>query len=597
MKTPRSVFVFSVAGCLSSTLCATALVSTAAAADTSTTLSLLQQPSLDAAVTKAQSSGTAPVLPSPAALVLTAPKGQTAVGTLTLKKSSTDQHTYYLSTNQSWVWMNPPYGSTQTITSETDQLVITVQTANLAVGTYSATVYVVDSGPNNFTNMLRIPLSLTVTSETVAPPPPAAVTPTPNPVVLTPPPTPTPVVVPPPPAPAPPAPAVVPTSGIATNPLALALTAAKGQTAVGTLALRKGGTDQHSYSLSTNQSWIWMNPPYGSTQTITTETDQLVVTAQTSGLAAGTYSAVVYIVESGPNNFSNMLRIPVTLTVTATPVTTPPSPPPAPPAAVTPTPKPVVLTPPPPPAPAPPAPTPVTPPAPVPAPVTTGPIQVTPAALSLSSSNAVGTLTLRKTGTDQHVYSISTNQSWVWMNPPYGSTQTITSETDQIVITAQPSGLAAGTYSAVVYIVESGPNNFSNTLRIPVTFTVTGGQTASATPNTPSQPAISTPPPPPPTPVQTPVQTTPSASTSSPKTASATVSWNANTESDLAGYRIYVGTRSGSYGVVGPFEVTNSTSFTIPNLPTGTTYYFAVSAFDKSGNESAKSVEVSKSLF
>ena len=46
-----------------------------------------------------------------------------------------------------------------------------------------------------------------------------------------------------------------------------------------------------------------------------------------------------------------------------------------------------------------------------------------------------------------------------------------------------------------------------------------------------------------------------------------------------------------------PFEVTNSTSFTIPNLPTGTTYYFAVSAFDKSGNESAKSVEVSKSLF
>ncbi|MBS0157581.1 MAG: fibronectin type III domain-containing protein [Nitrospira sp.] len=596
MKTPRSVFVFSVAGCLSSTLCATALVSTAAAADTSTTLSLLQQPSLDAAVTKAQSSGTAPVLPSPAALVLTAPKGQTAVGTLTLKKSSTDQHTYYLSTNQSWVWMNPPYGSTQTITSETDQLVITAQTANLAVGTHSATVYVVDSGPNNFTNMLRIPVSLTVTSETAAPPPP------PPPAAVTP----TPVVAPPPPAP--PAPAVVPTSGIATNPLALALTATKGQTAVGTLALRKGGTDQHSYYLSANQSWVWMNPPYGSTQTITTETDQLVVTAQTSGLAAGTYSAVVYIVESGPNNFSNMLRIPVTLTVTATPVTTPPSPPPAPPAPVTPTPKPVVLTPPPPPppvvvppppAPAPPAPTPVTPPAPVPAPVTTGPIQVTPAALSLSSSNAVGTLTLRKTGTDQHLYYISTNQSWVWMNPPYGSTQTITSETDQIVITAQPSGLAAGTYSAVVYIVESGPNNFSNTLRIPVTLTVTGGQTASTTPPTPTQPAVSTPQPPPPSPP--PAQSTASATTATPtatpKTASATVSWNANTESDLAGYRIYVGTRSGSYGVVGPFEVTNSTSFTIPNLPTGTTYYFAVSAFDKSGNESAKSVEVSKSLF
>ncbi|CAE6688829.1 fibronectin type III domain-containing protein [Nitrospira defluvii] len=620
MMTPRSVLIFSAAGCLCSTLCTTALVSTAAAADTSATLSLLQQPSLDAAITKAQGSGTAPILPSPAALVLTAPKGKTAVGSLTLKKSTSDRHTYYLSTNQSWVWMNPPYGSTQTITSETDQLVITAQTANLAVGTHSATVYVVDSGPNNFTNMLRIPVSLTVTAEPVAPtpPPPAppAAVPTPKPVVLTPPPPPTPVVVPPPPAPvavppppapAPPAPTVVPTSGIVTSPLALTLTAAKGQTAVGTLALRKGGTDQHSYSLSTNQSWVWMNPPYGSTQTITTETDQLVITAQTSSLAAGTYSAVVYIVESGPNNFSNMLRIPVTLTVTATPVTTPPPTPPAPPAAVTPTPKPVAVTPPPPPTPVvvppPPAPVAVPPPPapapPAPTPVATGPIQATPAALSLSSTNAVGTLALRKAGTDQHVYSLSASQSWVWMNPPYGSTQTITSETDQIVITAQPSGLAAGTYSAVVYIVESGPNNFSNTLRIPITFTVTGGQTASATPSTPTQPAVSTPPPPPPTPVPTPVQTTPSASasTSSPKTASATVSWNANTESDLAGYRVYVGTKSGSYGFVGPFEVTNRTSFTIANLPTGTTYFFAVSAFDKSGNESAKSAEVSKSLF
>ena len=607
MKTPKSVLVIGVAGCLSSALCSTALIPTASAADTSATLSLLQQPSLDAAVTKAQSSGTAPILPSPAALVLTAAKGQTAVGTLALKKSSTDQHTYYLSTNQSWVWMNPPYGSTQTITTETDQLVITAQTATLAAGTYSAVVYIVDSGPNNFTNMLRVPISLTVTATPIAsppPPPPAppAVTPVPNPVVLTPPPPPAPVAVPPPPAPA--VPPVVSGTAIVATPTALVLSAAKGQTAVGTLNLRKGGSDQHSYSLSTNQSWVWMNPPYGSTQTITTETDQLVITAQTATLAAGTYSAVVYIVESGPNNFQNMLRIPVSLTVTAAPVASPPPPPPAAPAAVTPTPKPVVLTPPPPPAPVavppPPAPAPV-PPAPAPVTVTTGPIQVTPAALSLTSASNVGTLTLRKTGTDQHVYSISTNQSWVWMNPPYGSTQTISSETDQIVITAQTSGLAAGTYSAVVYIVESGPNNFANTLRIPVTFTVAAGQTAAVAPSTPAQPTVATPPPPapnPPSPVPvTPTPTSSASSASAPKTANATVSWNANTEADLAGYRIYVGTRSGSYGFAGPFEVTNSTSFTIPNLPTGTTYYFAVSAFDKSGNESAKSAEVSKSLF
>ena len=294
MKTPKSVLVIGVAGCLSSALCSTALTPTAAAADT--TLSLLQQSSTDAVAIMAQNSGTAPIFTSPTALVLSAQKGQTAVGTLNLKKSSTDQHSYYLSTNQGWVWMNPPYGSTQTITTETDQLVITAQTANLPTGTHSAVVYIVDSGPNNFTNMLRIPVTLTVTATAVTPPPPPpaavppAIIPTPSPVAVPPPPAPTPVVAP-----------VVTGTAITSSPAALALSAVKGQTAVGTLSLRKGGTDQHSYYLSTNQGWVWMNPPYGSTQTITTETDQLVITAQTANLPTGTHSAVVYIDDSGPS--------------------------------------------------------------------------------------------------------------------------------------------------------------------------------------------------------------------------------------------------------------------------------------------------------
>ena len=545
MKTPTSVFVLGVAGCFSSALLHAALVPPAAAADASTSLSLLQQPSTIEAVAKAQVSGTAPLVASPSALVLQAQKGQTAVGTLSLKKSSADQHTYYLSTNQSWVWMNPPYGSTQTISSETDQLVITAQTANLSAGAYSAVIYIIDSGPNNFNNMLRIPVTLTVTATPVlaTPPPPPAATPPPPPVVVAPPPPPPAAVTPPP------APPVASTTGMAASPVALALSAVKGQTAVGTLSLRKGGTDQHTYYLSTNQSWIWMNPPYGSTQSISTETDQLVITAQTSGLSAGTYSAVVYVSESGPNNFSNMLRVPVTLTVTTSPVAATP-PPPTPPAATPPPPTPVVSAPkplpvvvaPPPPPPAPPAPT----------TAAAGPIVISPASLALTSANAVGTLTLRKSGTDQHVYSLSASQSWVWMNPPYGSTQTISSETDQIIVTAQAAGLAAGTYSAVVYIVDSGPNNYSNTLRVPITFTIAAGQTTPASnpaPSTPSQPtATSTPPPPPSPPSPTPIASAPAPAA---RTANATVTWNPNTEADLAGYRIYVGTTSGSYGFAG----------------------------------------------
>jgi hypothetical protein len=500
---------------------------------------------------------TAPVLATPTALYLKAPQGQTATGTLSLSKSGTDQHTYYLSTNQSWIWMNPPYGSTQAISTETDSLVITAQTTGLAPGTYSAVVYVGDSGPDGFNNLLRIPVSFTVTAAPISGTPPAPTPPAPVP----PPPTPPPA----PPAPLPPPP-VVSGSGIAASPATLALTAVQGQTAVGSLALRKGGTDQHSYSLSTNQSWIWMNPPYGSTQTITTETDQLVITVQTTGLPVGTHAAVVYISQSGPNNFNTLLRVPVTMTVTAGLPGTPPPTPPAP------------MPPPPTPPPAPPAPLPPPPPP--------GPIQVTPSSLSLSSASPVGTLTLRKGGTDQHRYSLSASQSWVWMNPPYGSTQTIATEVDSLTITAYTVGMAQGTYSATVYIVESGPNNYANTIRVPVTLTVAAGSSVPIIPEIPKQSpdpigGIQPSPPPPPPP---------------PPTKSATITWSANTEADLAGYRVYVGTRSGVYSV-GSYEVVGRTSFTVPNLLVGTTYIFAVTAFDKTGQESTKSSEFSRSIY
>lgn len=72
--------------------------------------------------------------------------------------------------------------------------------------------------------------------------------------------------------------------------------------------------------------------------------------------------------------------------------------------------------------------------------------------------------------------------------------------------------------------------------------------------------------------------------------AEATVSWDANTESDLSGYKIYHGTSSGSYDDA--LDVGNKTSFIINNLVIGTTYFFAVTAYDFSGNESNFSEEV-----
>lgn len=88
----------------------------------------------------------------------------------------------------------------------------------------------------------------------------------------------------------------------------------------------------------------------------------------------------------------------------------------------------------------------------------------------------------------------------------------------------------------------------------------------------------------------------PPASTSS-GTGSATLSWTSNSEADLAGYKLYVGTAPGRYTYGSPVIIGLMGSYTISGLPVGQTYYFALSAFDSSGNESGLSSEVSKSIY
>lgn len=83
----------------------------------------------------------------------------------------------------------------------------------------------------------------------------------------------------------------------------------------------------------------------------------------------------------------------------------------------------------------------------------------------------------------------------------------------------------------------------------------------------------------------------------------ATVSWNANAESDLAGYKIYYGTgqRTGTdpkvcglCGYASTINVGNVRTYTFNNLTDGQTYYFSVSAYDTSNNEGVFSTQVSK---
>ncbi len=75
-----------------------------------------------------------------------------------------------------------------------------------------------------------------------------------------------------------------------------------------------------------------------------------------------------------------------------------------------------------------------------------------------------------------------------------------------------------------------------------------------------------------------------------PGTDTVQLSWNANSETNLAGYKLYMGTASGAYG--SPTTLGLVTTTNVTTLVPGTTYYFALSAFDTAGQESAKTAQL-----
>lgn len=69
-----------------------------------------------------------------------------------------------------------------------------------------------------------------------------------------------------------------------------------------------------------------------------------------------------------------------------------------------------------------------------------------------------------------------------------------------------------------------------------------------------------------------------------------TLAWDPNTEDDLAGYNVYYGIQSGDYDSV--IDVGNVIQYLVLDLEPETQYYFAVTAYDTSGNESGFSEEI-----
>jgi hypothetical protein len=72
--------------------------------------------------------------------------------------------------------------------------------------------------------------------------------------------------------------------------------------------------------------------------------------------------------------------------------------------------------------------------------------------------------------------------------------------------------------------------------------------------------------------------------------AQVSLAWDANTDPAVAGYKLYYGYASRTYGT--PVDVGKMSQYTLTSIEEGKNTYFAVTAYDTTGNESAYSTEL-----
>ena len=143
-------------------------------------------------------------------------------------------------------------------------------------------------------------------------------------------------------------------------------------------------------------------------------------------------------------------------------------------------------------------------------------------------------------------WTVSDSASWLTVSPASGSSSsTLTAAVDT-------TGLAAGTYNGTITVSATG----SSSKTLAATLTV-----------------------------------------SAPTTSSATLTWNPNTDTDLAGYKVYQATASGAYGAAVGTVPAGTVTYQATGLSANTTYFFVITAYDDAGNESLFSNEVSRVIF
>ena len=190
--------------------------------------------------------------------------------------------------------------------------------------------------------------------------------------------------------------------------------------------------------------------------------------------------------------------------------------------------------------------------------LTANPTTVTFQAVQGATNPTSQTVNMSRSGRRQRTWTARDSRGWLAVSPATGSM----TSSGQVALAVNTAGLAVGTYTARVTItLDNGEST-----AVPVTLKVVAAPTPTP------------PPPPPPTSV-----------------TKASLSWSPVTSTNLAGYKVYMGSASGRYGT--PLDVGNMTSYVANSLAVGSTYYFVVTSYSSSGSESPYSNEVSKSIY
>jgi hypothetical protein len=199
-----------------------------------------------------------------------------------------------------------------------------------------------------------------------------------------------------------------------------------------TLTFNKNSIVSKNWTVTGNASWISVSPSSG---TIAREKDQVSVSVNASGLAAGTYSGVVNINVGG-----QLTTVPISLTVAGGTVTPTPTPTPT---STTPTPS----------------------------------LQISPVSLNFSGTAGgvaplAQTFNLSNPSGGTLTWTLTEPAAWLGLNIASGTT---TTEVDAISANVSITGLAAGTYNTAITVSASGATNSPQI--IPVTLTLSAPAT------------------------------------------------------------------------------------------------------------------------